>query len=122
LEELRLIINVPFPHVGLFVGNKKGPDRLEPAGPGRRLYMDNTDLPLKRLPDAEVCRRLDNVQDLLLNESFGGDDEARCELMEERHLLFKELKRRGILRPPVRTKNLQPNSMPLCAHERCGLP
>jgi len=84
--------------------------------------MDNTDLPLKRLPDAEVWRRLDNVQVLLLNESFGGDDEARCELMEERHLLFQELKRRESLSPPSRTKKLQPKPNPLCKHTKCGNP
>jgi hypothetical protein len=56
----------------------------------------NTDLPLKLLPTPEVERQLDNVQDILQYESFGHDDEARYELMEERSKLFQELKRRKV--------------------------
>jgi hypothetical protein len=52
------------------------------------------DLPLKLQSDEEVQRQYDNVSDLLTLESFGRDDEARYELMEERSKLFKELKRR----------------------------
>ena len=54
----------------------------------------NTDLPLKFQSTEEVQRQYDNVQDILLYESFGHDDEARYELMGERSKLFKELKRR----------------------------
>jgi|HubBroStandDraft_5_1064220.scaffolds.fasta_scaffold565058_1 hypothetical protein len=54
----------------------------------------NTDLPLRLLPTAEVMRRLENVQDMLTIKSFGYYDEACYKLMEERHLLFQELKRR----------------------------
>jgi hypothetical protein len=54
----------------------------------------NTELALKFLPTAEVERRLSNVQDILLYESFGNDHEARYELMDDRSRLFRELKRR----------------------------
>jgi hypothetical protein len=56
----------------------------------------NTGLPLKFLPTEEVERRLSNVQDILLYETFGSDHEARYELMDERSRLFRELKRRGV--------------------------
>jgi hypothetical protein len=55
----------------------------------------NPDLPLRLLPTAEVMRRLENVQDMLTIKSFGHNDKAAYELMEERHLLLQELKRRG---------------------------
>jgi hypothetical protein len=55
----------------------------------------NTDVTLKNLPTVEVERQLDNIQDILLVESFGNDHEARYHLMEERSKLFQELKRRG---------------------------
>jgi len=54
----------------------------------------NTDVSLKLLPTPEVERQLSNVQDILLYETFGHDDEARYDLMDERSRLFRELKRR----------------------------
>jgi len=56
--------------------------------------QSNTDLPLKFQSTEEVERQLANIQDILLYESFGHDDEARYDLMGERSKLFKELKRR----------------------------
>ena len=54
------------------------------------------DLPLKFQSDEEVQRQFDNVSDLLTLKSFGCDDEARYDLMEERSKLFQELKRRRV--------------------------
>jgi hypothetical protein len=54
---------------------------------------DDTDLPLKLMPIAEIERELGHVENLL-DEDFGVDDEDRSELMESRHNLFRELKRR----------------------------
>lgn len=55
----------------------------------------DTDLPLKWWDTARIQRELDNVQSLLLAESFGREHEAYYELMEERSKLFRELKRRN---------------------------
>jgi hypothetical protein len=55
----------------------------------------NTDLTLNFLPTEEVERKFNNVESILLYESFGNDHEARYELMDERSRLFRELKRRG---------------------------
>ena len=52
------------------------------------------DLPLKLQSTEEVERQFINIQHILSCESFGSDDEARYDLMEERSRLFKELKRR----------------------------
>ena len=57
--------------------------------------LTDADATLKNLPTAEVERQLDNVQDILLVESFGNDHEAYYELRDERNKLFQELKRRG---------------------------
>jgi hypothetical protein len=40
-------------------------------------------------------RRLANLQDLLAIESFGGDDEARCDIRFELHTVYQEWKLRG---------------------------
>jgi len=50
---------------------------------------------LKLQSTEELERQFNNVQDILCYESFGRDDEARYELMDERSKLFKELKRRN---------------------------
>jgi hypothetical protein len=85
---------------------------------------DNTDLPLKLKPTAEIERHLDRVENLL-DDSLDLDDEARSELMETRHYLSKELKRREAVGPPVIKPQPVVSAKPrpiLCAHTRCGLP
>ena len=86
--------------------------------------MDNTDLPLKLKPTAEIESHLDRVENLL-DDSLDLDDEARADLMETRHYLFKELKRREAVGPPVvkpePVASAMPKSIP-CAHTRCGSP
>jgi hypothetical protein len=85
---------------------------------------DNTDLPLKLMPIDEIERQLGHVENLL-DEDFGLDDEDRSDLMESRHNLFRELKRRRAIRPPVvipePAVSAKPKFVP-CAHTRCGLP
>ena len=82
---------------------------------------DNTDLPLKLMPTAEIERHLDRVENLL-DESLGLDDGARADLMETRHYLVQELKRRQY-RVLVDSQRIpEPIPKPLCAHKGCGLP
>ena len=86
--------------------------------------MDNTDLPLKLKTTAEVESHLDRVENLL-DESLGLDDEARSDLMETRHYLFRELKRREAFRPPAVKPDPEVSAKlkPIpCIHTRCGLP
>jgi hypothetical protein len=84
--------------------------------------VDNTDLPLNRKTTAEIEDHLDRVENLL-DESLGLDDEARSDLMETRHYLSKELKRREAVGPPVvkprPVVSAKPKPIP-CAHTRCG--
>jgi len=54
----------------------------------------NTAACLKDLPTAEIERRFNAVQEILMYETFGSDHEARFDLMDERSRLFRELKRR----------------------------
>ncbi len=82
--------------------------------------MNNTDLPLKLMATAEIERHLERVENLL-DESLELDDGARADLMETRHYLFQELKRRQYRlvvdsrripepepKPPVRPEGLRP--------------
>ena len=56
----------------------------------------NTDRTLKHLPTAEVEQLLTNVESILFYETFGNDQEAYCDKMQERSKLIKELKQRGV--------------------------
>jgi hypothetical protein len=58
------------------------------------MRTNTPDVVLRSKTTEQIQSEYDAVVDILLNESFGYDNEARYELMDERSQLFKELKRR----------------------------